>query len=573
VNASSIITEFLQPSTFLELRMELLLLAAMIGFAVINQSCLWLRTDKFHPWCTGGNLKQISKGLLGRPDKHSDATHSVSYQKSSRGRDMGMEEKTVHCPRPCMIMDEIMEVGPLIFYGKKKEHTSTKWSKPAPQLKNGSQLNVDTQVVGETLTKAVADYILRLFDEFCDLLDRHGLTMEEIARITKHNALDFYDIMVQSCVKMIKNNKVAEILTHLAKHKIPRNVGFCQDVLKQLAAARWFKEGLRVYPILVSDGLEPSTVMCSLMIFFAAECRDHELAKHFYSQLCSLATPNLRTCMTMLQVHSKRRDWQAALEVYRGMQVRKDEIDGHVLNMVMGICAAAGVASEVERLLGEAETVYSELVLTDAVSYNTVIKAYAQSGNYPKAAEVLMRMRTRGLEPSAITYNSLIYAAARTGEAVAAWELYHKMVAHGFPGDKYSCSILVKTLSPRPTGDRIHKCLDLLLEVGTTCDMKLRTRVYHHILEAALQLRDSTVLIRSFSQTRMHRVRPTAAFCRRLKEFADQGNGPSQKALEAAVGDEGAAALGSELQEKWPAASERPSQFLQFNGVYVKSEV
>jgi pentatricopeptide repeat protein len=224
-------------------------------------------------------------------------------------------------------------------------------------------------------------------------------------------------------------------------------------------------------------------------------------------------------------------------------------MDSTVLNMVMGICAAAGMASKVEELLAEAEADFSQPVLTDVVSYNTVMKAYALCGDYPSAVKVLMRMRTRGLEPNNITYNSLLDTAARTGEAAAAWEFYQDMAACGFQGDKCTCSILIKTLSPNPTGDRILKCLDLLREVGTTCDLKLRTRLYHNVIEAALKHGDSTLLIRSFSQTQQHRVRPTAASWLHLKELADQCQGSRHKALEAAVRDEHPA-LGSALEEK-----------------------
>jgi pentatricopeptide repeat protein len=291
------------------------------------------------------------------------------------------------------------------------------------------------------------------------------------------------------------------------------------------------------------------------MVSFAADCGEHELAKHFYSRLCSLATPNLRTCMTILQVHSKQGDWQAALAVYRDMQARKIKIDGHVLNSVMGICAAAGMASEVEQLLAEAD--FLDPVLVDTVSYNTVIKAYAQCRDYTNAVKVLNRMRAQGVDPNNITYNTLIDAAARTRGAAAAWDFYQDMVTSGFPGDKYTCSILIKTLSLNPTGDRIRKCLDLLREVGHTCDQKLRTRLYHNVIEAALQLGDSTVLTRSFSQTRLHRVRPSAALCRQLKELADQCKGLRRDALKAAVGDEGAA-LGSTLEENQPGGHKTP---------------
>jgi len=166
-------------------------------------------------------------------------------------------------------------------------------------------------------------------------------------------------------------------------------------------------------------------------------------------------------------------------------------------------------------------------------------------------------MRTRGVEPNVITYNSLIDAAASKGEAGAAWEFYRDMVKCGFPGDKFTCSILIKTLWPNPTGDCIRKCLDLLCELGPVCDQELRTQLYNNIIEAALQLGDSTVLIRSFAQTQRHHVRPTAASCRQLKQIADQCKGPLGKTLEATVGDEGAAP-GSALEEKQPGGHNAP---------------
>jgi len=292
------------------------------------------------------------------------------------------------------------------------------------------------------------------------------------------------------------------------------------------------------------------------MICFAADCGEYELAMHFYSKLCVSAAPNLRTCMTMLQVHSKRGDWQAALAVYRGMQMRKVKIDSHVLNMVMGICAAAGRAIEVERLLAEAEADASQLILADTVSYNIVLKAYTLHRDYPNAVKVLARMRERGLEPNSITYNSLIDAAARTDEAAAAWDFYRDMTARGFHGDKYTCSILIKTLSPNPTADRIRKCLDLLRVVGIMCELKLRTRLYHNVIEAALQLGDTMVLIHSFSQTQQHRVRPTAASLRQLKELAYQCKGPRRQALEAACNEGGA--LGPALEEQQQVGHKAP---------------
>jgi len=533
MRASGTMMDVWLPGIVLELRMELLLVVAMIGFAMMNYCRPRPQADKLAKWQTGGKLRQISKAPLKKPDNHEKRDEGICEtfdKKSCRGQEAGVTQTSVHHPRLCMILDEIMEVTPLNFNRNGTEHAAPQWGKQHPKFRNcfdnESSLEVDPQFLGERLTKEAADYNLRLFDELSGLLDQDGVNVMDIARITNHSVLRFYNTMLQSCIKLNNKDKMTEVLTHLAKYKIPRNASFCEGVLKQLAGANWAKEALHIYPLLTSDGFAPSAVMCSCMICFAADCGQHETAKHFYSQLCSVATPNLRTFMTMLKVHSKRGDWQASLAVFREMQARNVKIDSHVLNMVMGICASAGMPHEVEQLLAEAEAGDSVFVLPDVVSYNTLVKAYGLHGHFPNAVEVLSRMRARGLEANAITYNSLIDAAARTGEAAAAWEFYQEMVKQGFPGDKYTCSILTKTLSPNPTCDRIRMCLDLVHEIAAACDVKLRTRLYHSTIEAALQLGDSTVLIRSFSQARQHRVRPTAAACRQLKELATSARDP-----------------------------------------------
>jgi len=187
--------DVLEPGILFELRMELLLLAAMISLYM------------FTTWHTGGKFRQISKDPLGRidsPDKYDRGSHSLSVDRSSPGSETSMERTSEQQARLCMIMDEIMDVGLQNFNCKGKEHEELRRGKLPSKLgsfsKNGSKFEVDT-------TKGAADHNLQLFDEFCGLLDRDGLTVVEIARITKHNGLDFYNTMVQSCVKIGKKTQ------------------------------------------------------------------------------------------------------------------------------------------------------------------------------------------------------------------------------------------------------------------------------------------------------------------------------------------------------------------------------
>jgi len=519
--------------------MELLVSGMIIGFAAILNHAYTL-----------AKLRQMKKIIPRRPpncDKDEEDTHSFLDNQTRCRQEASMQRANMQFLRPCVIMHEIMEVGKLAFNRNGKQ-----WGNPLPKfscLLQQTPKVAGPQANGESLTKNAAERNLCLFDELCIVLERDRLKLLEIARFTKLRALDFYNILVQSCVKMGKKDKVAEILIHMAKHKVPRNVGFCEGVLKQFAAARWFKEALQVYPVLTSEGLEPSAIMCSCMICFTADCGEHECAKHFFSRLRSMATPNLRTCITMLKVHREQGDWKAAMGIYRDMQTHKVTIDSQVLNMVMRICAAAGMANEVEQLLSEAEADVSESTVQpvaaqtslripciDIASYNTAINVHAIRGDYPAAVKVLMRIHTHGLKPNVVTYHALIDAAACAGKAATAWEVYEDMISCGLPHDKNTCSILVKTLSPNPTGDCIHKFLDLLGEVGTRCDSKLKTRLYHSTIKAALQLEDSKILVRLFAQAQQHHAWPTAESCRELKKLVGTVQGPSLQDIDSGGG-------------------------------------
>jgi len=220
MKVSSIVMEVLDSGIILELHIELSLLMAMMIYAVMRY------------YLARVQVKQRSEDPLKRPDSHDkyvEHTPSLSDETANRGRRAGMKRTKYH--QLCMIMDEVMEVrSPFEVHPK----------------------------VEEMLKKRAAEHNLRLFDEFCHLLDMYALTVVEIARVTKHSTTDFYKTLVQNCVKVNINNKVAEILTHMAKHNIPRNASFGVDVLKHLGGVRWFKEALHIYPILTSDGLKPS---------------------------------------------------------------------------------------------------------------------------------------------------------------------------------------------------------------------------------------------------------------------------------------------------------------------------
>ena len=133
----------------------------------------------------------------------------------------------------------------------------------------------------------------------------------------------------------------------------------------------------------------------------------------------------------------------------------------------------------------------------DVVSYNTLVKGYAQRCDATSAVALLNHMQQRGPLPNMITFNTAMDAAVRSACAgnshPDAWELFELLRIRGLHADKFTCSILVKGLTKEPTAGKVSHCLDLIAGVDGQLEVKLRRSLYMSLLEAAYSLQDKNV--------------------------------------------------------------------------------
>lgn len=342
----------------------------------------------------------------------------------------------------------------------------------------------------------------------------------DVARRSNHSPDEFFTTLVQCAIRVGKYHLVDGLLDDMIKQGVCRPLAFYESAMKQLAGQKHYHMALSMYDRLVADGLEPSAVTCSCLISFAAEVGELQRAIRFFEKLSSITTPSIRAYMTVLRVHAKRQDWPSSVATFRDMQRRGVPLDSLVLNVILATGVAADQIEPVEELLIEADNFKPPI--SDVVSYNTLIKGYAQRNDSAKAMQVIKRMRHRGLVTNAITFNTAMDAAVRSMRCGDAWELLQEMRKCGFRPDKFTCSILVKGLAKSPVADHVRMTLDLLHEVDATCDATLRSTLYHSVLEAAAQANDTSVLMLTFNQMRQHQVMLTANAYRLLVQVLGQ---------------------------------------------------
>merc|ERR1719359_596544 len=150
--------------------------------------------------------------------------------------------------------------------------------------------------------------------------------------------------------------------------------------------------------------------------------------------------------------------------MFQDMRQKKVPIDSLALNIILSTGVAAGELEAARQLLDEAQLVLSPPV-ADVVSYNTVIKGYAQSGNHSQALAMLEAMTAHGVLPNAITFNTTIDAAVRASKTEEAWGVLGQMRSAGISPEKFTCSILMKSLSNGATAEQIIIVLEMTQRV------------------------------------------------------------------------------------------------------------
>merc|ERR1719253_1384930 len=105
--------------------------------------------------------------------------------------------------------------------------------------------------------------------------------------------------------------------------KIERSLDFYETIMRVLASKKNYKEALAICNQLEADGLEPSAITLSCLVTFAVELGEADRATCFFKRLASTSVPPIRAYMTILRLHSGRKDWCQSLALIREMQERQ----------------------------------------------------------------------------------------------------------------------------------------------------------------------------------------------------------------------------------------------------------
>lgn len=362
--------------------------------------------------------------------------------------------------------------------------------------------------------------VMQMYEKLLETLAQRGMALPEVANHARHTSVDVYSSLVYCAVRASRCHLVEKLLNDMIHQGVARPLHFYESTMKQLAGVKKYKLALNVYERLAKDGLQPSPVTLSCLINFAVEVGELRRAINFFTLLASQSTPSIRAYMTVLRVHSMRQDWPSAIGIIHDMKRKGVPVDTLALNVALGTGIVADRLEEVEAVIQEAPQV-------DIVSYNTLLKGYAQRSDLIKAHQVFQSLLLRDLKPNAITFNTIVDTAVRSCEFNRAWQLLDDMEVAGFAPDRFTCSIMVKGITKfgeRADGEcsavqeaYIKNVLKLIRKVATSFDKPFLSQMFHAVFEACgdvpslaqevvLEMRQNQVALSSSTQKQLLRA-------------------------------------------------------------------
>merc|ERR1719183_234489 len=153
--------------------------------------------------------------------------------------------------------------------------------------------------------------------------------------------------------------------------------------------------------------------------------------------------PDIAKQINLIRSHAADKNLPGALRVFESMEESGIELNCIMYNTVLDACVECKDLQSAEAWMDRMK----EASMTDVVSFNTLIKAHLQVGNFDKARCLMEEMKKEALRPNRVTFNELINAMVTKGgdeRRRLMWDVIDEMKAADVKPNQVTISILLK---------------------------------------------------------------------------------------------------------------------------------
>jgi pentatricopeptide repeat protein len=211
----------------------------------------------------------------------------------------------------------------------------------------------------------------------------------------------------------------------------------------------------------------------------ALKCGRAHLAKN----MLSASPSDIAKHITMIRNCAAEHNLEGAVSVFHSLEQSGVDMNSVIYNTVLDACVECGDLKAAEMWMEQTR----KAGMTDVVSFNTLIKAHLQTGNFDKARLLMVAMTKEGLQPNRVTFNELINALVSKGgdsSRKQMWDMVEEMKVADVKPNQVTISILLKCLNSRSGQSEITKTMDLI----DTMDEPMDEVLLSSVVEACVRI-------------------------------------------------------------------------------------
>jgi pentatricopeptide repeat protein len=284
--------------------------------------------------------------------------------------------------------------------------------------------------------------MLRLLEmkEFTRALN-HWRALEREGHDSQFTDEKFYAEFLQSACRVGKTDVCERLLQTMKKNGMIPSVGFWQSLLKMFSSRRLYTVCLQAYD-LFRELIPADRVAYSCLINAALECNQAREAVNMLQRYRE-ADLDVKDYILFFRAYTAAGDLNGVVRTFRELKGRTTTL---MLNLLLLTFVNEKKTEDALTYLKEAKVYEQESGsrMIDTVSYNTLIKGFAELEKPERCFDVLQDMRSHGLEPDDVTFGSLLDVCIADNDINKAHTVIETLMHGDRPMDTIMCTLFIK---------------------------------------------------------------------------------------------------------------------------------
>jgi len=220
------------------------------------------------------------------------------------------------------------------------------------------------------------------------------------------------------------------------------------------------KRAMKLLQEIKQQGVVPSVYCYTAALGVLSKAGDVKRACLLFDEMKMLKVPpTLNAYTNLMACHSRAGNWQACMNMVKEMKEAGLSPDAKTFATIISALSRARETSQAIQIFNQ-EILCGGLE-ADLVCFNAVIGACAvSSGEYEKANDFFMKMKSRSIQPDVVTYTLLMKSCRNSGRHDAVSEYFEQMQLENIEPNSKIYVNLISSLGARKQSEEAVKVFE-----------------------------------------------------------------------------------------------------------------